>query len=412
MFRLFIIAHILFICLANTAFAERLAFVVGIADYKSIPGVTNAATDAQKIAQKLIETGYETTVASTADKTTKENLLKLWSAFEQKLDSEDVVILYYSGYGVQIGGENFIVPSDSPPPVDVKDRKELIPHFLPFRQLGTDVAARQVKMQIWLVDAARNDPYVNEKTPTTDKGGLAPGDRQHHKFAIYSTMYGQVGSEKFYGESGDALGSPFTRVFLSLFDEWKDKRLIDFARYLRLKVLEETHGELPTFEVDTQDGFDWCFVECVAGGAMPKVDLHSDNMVHALRAILHSYDESTLSNNVVYLGKKSASESCGRRPGGGNAYPYGCELLKRLVENTRGETPILNDADEITAGVTSNVRKGLPRWWGYQALYQCSVASAPPGTILPVKFIQPYETNIDVYYWGIIDGIPKTACID
>lgn len=414
--RLIVLTNLLLVCMAITAQAEnRWALVIGISDYKNIDPLENGSIDAQRVAEKLRSIGYKTTEASTAENTTRDEIIKLWSSFKKGIYEGDEIVIYYSGHGLDIGGANFLVPSDSPPEDEVKDRKELDLHLIPFRRFMDDLAGLDVGIQVWIIDACRQDPYSDGGKPFARTGGLSPGDGGSHKFVIYSANYGQIAADTLgEHEAGKKLGSPFTRTFLALFDEWKTQNIVDFARFLRSKVLELQLEQFPIYEDGVGKLEGWCFVEC-ADKPPPKKALNESEISITLNAIFDSITGPAdhVKNNAVYLGKRSATEYCEKKPAGGNAYPFGCAFLKRLVEDTgESDRPILLNDGKIVAGVKTNIRALLPTWLGKQPIYECVVAKLQPGESTTVSVVQPYETAQDIYYWGLVDGIPKPKCIE
>src|SRR3954469_11642804 len=91
---------------------KRIALVVGNGAYAKSPLAT-AANDAGLIAQTLQAAGFDVIGARDLDGDT---LRKSFRDFIQKAESsgpDTVAVVYLSGYGLQLAGDNYFVPVDS-----------------------------------------------------------------------------------------------------------------------------------------------------------------------------------------------------------------------------------------------------------------------------------------------------------
>ena len=113
---------LVFICLVCTqlmpAEAKRVALVIGNNSYPNLPDfrqLQKAVNDARSMRDTLRDDlGFNVSFAENADFRTMNNGFK---KFEAAVEPGDVVFMYFSGHGVSIGGENFLLPSDIPRPV-------------------------------------------------------------------------------------------------------------------------------------------------------------------------------------------------------------------------------------------------------------------------------------------------------
>ena len=97
---------------AAAAGAEtRLALVIGNDRYATLPDLNNAGRDARKVAEKLAELGFETTLERNI---TRRALHRELARFEAELGRSDVGVVYYAGHGIQTGdGRNYLIPADA-----------------------------------------------------------------------------------------------------------------------------------------------------------------------------------------------------------------------------------------------------------------------------------------------------------
>ncbi len=102
---------------AKVSFSEkRMALVIGNSTYKISP-LRNPVNDAVAMSDKLAALGFDVTVLLNAD---KNQMIKSVRAFGKELKSSGAVgLFYYAGHGLQIEGQNYLVP------IGAKIEKEL-----------------------------------------------------------------------------------------------------------------------------------------------------------------------------------------------------------------------------------------------------------------------------------------------
>ncbi len=89
---------------------KRLALVIGNGDYTMSP-LKNPPNDAKVIAEELKNLGFE--VMSYTNLSQNEMKMKI-REFGNKLASQKGVgLFYYAGHGLQLNGENYIVPTSA-----------------------------------------------------------------------------------------------------------------------------------------------------------------------------------------------------------------------------------------------------------------------------------------------------------
>ena len=113
MFRLcgFIAVFILASLTTFEAVADRrIALVIGNSDYQGIPALKNPGKDAEDVSNTFRLAGFEVFVAKNLTKLQFEDQFRDYLA---AVDGADLAVVYYSGHGFQIGGENFLIPVDA-----------------------------------------------------------------------------------------------------------------------------------------------------------------------------------------------------------------------------------------------------------------------------------------------------------
>src|ERR1700674_10837 len=145
---------------------KRIALVVGDGAYEKSPLAT-AANDAGLIAQTLQAAGFDLVGARDLDADTLRGSFRDFIQKAQASGPGTVAMVYLSGYGMQLAGENYFIPVDSPlsRDVDIPIEGLRISDYL--RQL----ASLPLKASIVVLDAARQQPFIEGGQPIAS--GLA-----------------------------------------------------------------------------------------------------------------------------------------------------------------------------------------------------------------------------------------------
>ena len=80
-----------------------VALVIGQSDYSDMPALKNPANDAAAMTELLQRLGFE---VATARDGSRDDLLAQIESFEATAATADVALVYYSGHGIEAGGEN------------------------------------------------------------------------------------------------------------------------------------------------------------------------------------------------------------------------------------------------------------------------------------------------------------------
>jgi len=106
---------------------NRTALVIGQSDYKKVSKLTNTANDAKDIANALKSLGFKVIEKTNVN---REDMMSAIDHFRDELISrKGVGLFYYSGHGLQVNGENYLVPTDA----DIKSESQVA-----FRAVNAD----------------------------------------------------------------------------------------------------------------------------------------------------------------------------------------------------------------------------------------------------------------------------------
>ena len=128
-----------------------VALVIGQSKYEHITPLPNPANDAREIEKLLEDLGFEVTGATDRD---AKKLTRDFERFIEDADGADVALIYYSGHGIEAGGENWLVPVDADPAA-IQDGGKGLVALSPV----LDELKAAVPVTIFLIDACRSNPF-------------------------------------------------------------------------------------------------------------------------------------------------------------------------------------------------------------------------------------------------------------
>jgi uncharacterized caspase-like protein len=157
---------------SNSARAEtesRVALVIGNGAYQHVPRLDNPVNDARLIAATLKELGFTLIGGKEQTDLDRAAFERAIREFGGKLAGGSVGLVYYAGHGVQVQGNNYLVPvgANLTSAADIDD--ELIDANLLLRQMK----AAGSKLNFVILDACRNNP-LSGRGLRDATGGLAP----------------------------------------------------------------------------------------------------------------------------------------------------------------------------------------------------------------------------------------------
>lgn len=98
------------ICVTVKSQDKRIALVIGNSAYPEGNLLTNAVNDANLMTATLQELGFEVINCTDANKSQMDSAIY---DFTFQLTDADLALFFYSGHGVQVKGENYLIPIDA-----------------------------------------------------------------------------------------------------------------------------------------------------------------------------------------------------------------------------------------------------------------------------------------------------------
>ncbi len=188
---------------AQPAPGRRIALVIGNSGYRNVERLANPANDARLMAKTLQAAGFALIGDGPQLDLDKPRFDRLIQQFGKVLPGADVALFYYSGHGMQVNGENWLVPVDANPTG---------PRDLDFQMVDASLVLRQMqdagtKLNLVILDACRNNPFAFRGIRASG-GGLAEMHAPEGTLISYATQPGNVAAD---GTTGD---SPYTAALV------------------------------------------------------------------------------------------------------------------------------------------------------------------------------------------------------
>ncbi len=136
---------------AATARAEKVALVIGMGDYIGVPKLENALNDARAIAETLEGVGFKVTLSLDSPLAP---LMDTIDEFAFRAETADLALVYFAGHGVEVQGENFLIPVDA----RVASNLDVQRQSISLDQLLEAVEGAR-EMRVVILDACRDNPF-------------------------------------------------------------------------------------------------------------------------------------------------------------------------------------------------------------------------------------------------------------
>lgn len=214
------------------------ALVIGNSRYRSST-LPNAVNDSYEIAKKLRSLGFDVTYRSNLP---RKKFVTALVDFSQKSAHADLTVFFYSGHGVQMGGVNYLLPTDvdfdSSPSAIVSEGISL-----------NDLLRRNLpgKNRVVFLDACRTNP-VRSPGKIHPADGLAPINAPRSTLVSFATRDGSIA----FDSSGGNKNSPYTTALVSNLDKEEDIAVL--LRWVREEVLRLTQGKQEPWEYGSLTG--------------------------------------------------------------------------------------------------------------------------------------------------------------
>ena len=207
---------------------RKVAIVIGNGAYENAQPLPNPRNDASAMSQMLTGLGFKVIVAVDANKSQMEASIR---EFLKEVRNADVSLFFYAGHGMEVAGENFMLPTDTKLEDEAALNFEVINS-----KVVTNAMGGEKKVGIILLDACRNNPFtrslkrsmIASRAATVSEGLAAISTEGGGLVIAYATAPGTTASD------GDGRNSPFTTALL----KWMPEKGLEIEQMLKKVKVE------------------------------------------------------------------------------------------------------------------------------------------------------------------------------
>ncbi len=203
---------------------RRVALVIGESRYRNVPALPNTFRDAQLLAKTLQGLGFDVVGGKALTDLDRPGFEQAIRTFRESLSGATVGLFYYAGHGLQVDGENYLVPVDANLSQIADMDFELIDANLVLRQMN----AAGTRLNIVLLDACRNNPFADRSVRGVG-GGLAQMQAPKGTLISYAAEPGKLAQDGPEGGNGPyalALAEAVVKPGEDLFQVFNDVGII------------------------------------------------------------------------------------------------------------------------------------------------------------------------------------------
>ena len=192
-----------------TRASDRVALVIGNADYAHVPRLANPLNDAGDMGAALARLGFAVTIL---ENTGYQDMRRGLQEFMRAASGAAMAVVFYAGHGIEVDKRNFLVPVDARFRTDGDIKYEAVP-----LDLVVDTLEGVTGLRMVILDACRDNPFLADmlvRSTRTIGRGLARVEPSGEMFVVaYAAMGGTVALD------GKGRNSPYTEALLAHLEE-------------------------------------------------------------------------------------------------------------------------------------------------------------------------------------------------
>jgi tetratricopeptide (TPR) repeat protein len=182
---------------------RKVALIIGNGAYKNAQPLPNPPRDARLIASTFRELGFAS--VTLAPDLTRDKFFAALHEFGREAETADWALVYYAGHGMEIGGVNYLIPTDAMLAADHDAETQAVA----LEQVIASVAGAR-KLRVVMLDACRDNPF--EKTMQRTMAlklvskGFSSIEPEAGFMVVYAAKHGETALD------GDSDNSPFAKA--------------------------------------------------------------------------------------------------------------------------------------------------------------------------------------------------------
>jgi formylglycine-generating enzyme required for sulfatase activity len=217
---------------------RRVALVIGNAAYQHTAPLTNPLNDAQDMARVLKDLQFQVILKTNA---TLDTMADAIFTFGEQLKGGGVGLFYYSGHGLQVKGENYLIPVDA----NIGREDDIKRKTISAREILEKMDEAKSHLNLVFLDACRNNPFPRSIRAVSR--GLASMSAPTGTLLVFATNPDNVASD------GIDRNGTYTKHLLQYITQ-PGLEVGMLLRRVRTAVREETGGQQVPWENGSIEG--------------------------------------------------------------------------------------------------------------------------------------------------------------
>ncbi|MCI5077991.1 caspase family protein [Oricola sp.] len=278
----------------------RVALIIGNAAYSNEIRLNNPVNDADDLATAFEGLNFDVDLHHDL---TFAGMRRALREFSRKAAGADIAVIYFAGHGMEVGGRNYLIPTDA----ELATDRDLPYEAFEIAQL-TQAIADVEGLKLLILDACRDNPFAQTMEMTSQKRSVGRGfsrvePASGNMLIAYSAAAGTT------ADDGSGRNSPYARALLKHIGEpGLDIRFM-FGK-VREDVLQSTGTQKPA-EYSSLPGRPIFLIEPEPGvpaavDETPEESVSADTVVAAWAIVEQTDDISLLEAFREQFGEKNA----------------------------------------------------------------------------------------------------------
>jgi uncharacterized caspase-like protein len=167
--------------------AARVALVIGNGNYPDAAApLTQPINDARALTEALRRNGFDVDVVEDAS---RDDMARAVERLKARVKPESVVMLFFGGYGAQVGRESYMLPVDA----TIWRESDVRRAGISVESVLSAMTAQGARAKLAVIDASRRNPY--ERRFRAFSHGLAPIEAPANALILSSATPGKVADD-------------------------------------------------------------------------------------------------------------------------------------------------------------------------------------------------------------------------
>jgi len=167
--------------------ALRIALVIGNGHYPDAAApLAQPINDARALTEALRHDGFDVDVVEDAS---KDDMTRAVQRMKSKIRPDSVVLLFFGGYGIQVGRESYMIPVDA----TIWKESDIRREGVSVEQVLEVMKSQGARAKLAVIDASRRNPY--ERRFRAFSHGLAPIVAPDNALILSSATPGKVAED-------------------------------------------------------------------------------------------------------------------------------------------------------------------------------------------------------------------------